>query len=165
MAVGRMKKSCIPTKPIPCTIRAQIIYLAFPPPRRTQTQAANASSQPEEPQHIVRLLGHRVPHALRKDRLKVGPVGRARVPRQRVIRRVRARALGVAEDVGPLLDLLVEVLRVERRVPAITQSAPRVTPHPTPGGKNTHAVPCQTCIFGRAPSYPGYASYTRCAHC
>ena len=113
--------------------------------------AANASSQPEEPQHIVRLLGHRVPHALRKDSLKVGPVGRARVSRERVIRRVCAGALGVAEDVGPLLDLLVEVLRVERRVTRIVRG---ISMWLWRKRLSTHADPCQTCIFGRVPVKP-----------
>ena len=109
---------------------------------------------------------HRMTHTLRENRLELGPERSVGVSAREIrLRHVGDRRTRVPKHRRPLLDRLIKVLRVERRVPAVTQSAPRVTPHPTPGGKNTHAVPCQTCIFGRAPSYPGYASYTRCAHC
>lgn len=55
--------------------------------------------------------------ALSEDALNIGTESRAGVTRLRVIGQVRGRCLANAEHLGPLLNLLPEVLRVKRSVP------------------------------------------------
>ena len=92
---------------------------------------------------------------LRKDRLEVGAERRVRIPAREVrLRRVRDRRARVPEHRRPLLDLLEEVLREERRVAIIRATIVSSQPVFRPQiikGKGAYAVPCQTCIFGRAP--------------
>jgi hypothetical protein len=58
-----------------------------------------------------------VADALGEDRLEVRAKGRVGVARRQVrLRDVRNGRRGVVEDGRPLLDLLEEVLRVQRRV-------------------------------------------------
>jgi hypothetical protein len=50
---------------------------------------------------------------LRQNSLELGAIGGGAVPAERGVGHVGSRGLGVAENVGPLLDLLPEVLGVE----------------------------------------------------
>lgn len=103
---------------------------------------------PQELQVLLLEQRDRVANALGKNRLEVGAVRRVRVPAREIrLGHVRDGRAGVPEDGRPLLDRLVEVLRIEGRITAITTSVSAAKRE----AQNTHAVPCQTCIFGRAP--------------
>ena len=73
----------------------------------------------EELQVLLLEERHRVPDALREDRLEVRAESRVRVARgEERLRHVRERRARVPKDGRPLLDLLKEVLREQRRVTA-----------------------------------------------
>ena len=69
-----------------------------------------------EPLQVLHALdGNAVPHACSQDSLQVRAVDRLGVPAEgRVLEHLGGRV--IAEDAGPLLDLLLQVLWVERRV-------------------------------------------------
>ena len=94
--------------------------------------------QAEPVEHIICLLGDGMADALGEDRLDVRTKRRARVSGERVICPVRCRGLRNPEDVGPLLDVLPEVLWIQRSV-AVNGS---VSGRAWYAGK-TYAVPCQ----------------------
>lgn len=73
-------------------------------------------AQSEPSQDIVGLLGYSVTDALSQNSLDVGAERGARVTTERVVGRVGHRCLTNTENVGPLLDVLPEVLRIQRSV-------------------------------------------------
>jgi hypothetical protein len=86
---------------------------------------------------------------LSEDSLEFGTIGGGAVTVQRTVGYVGSRSLGVPEDVGPFLDLLEEVLRIES---GVTERVSELILDARLKGA-TYAVPCQTCIFGRSPVY------------
>ena len=87
---------------------------------------------PEELEVLLLEQGHGVADALREDRLEVGPKRRVRVPAGQVrLGRVRDGRARVPEHRRPLLDLLEEVLREERRVAVQSQARVSATVHHT----------------------------------
>ena len=91
--------------------------------------------------------GHSMPNALGEDCLEVRTKRRVRVARREErLGHIRERRARVPEDSRPLLDLLEEVLRVERGVTIKVQSSQTLKQWRK--GMNTYAVPCQTCILG-----------------
>ena len=89
--------------------------------------------------------------ALSEDGLDIGAERSTRVVRERVTTHVGAGGLGYTEDVGPLLDVLPEVLGIKGRITF------KVNVNGLPVGEEniTHAVPCQNWNLGRVPVKPG----------
>lgn len=94
----------------------------FPARLQARSEACASPRKLGEAEELeVLLLEERdsVPDALREDRLEVRAECRVRVARgEERLRHIRERRARVPEDSRPLLDLLEEVLREQRRVTA-----------------------------------------------
>lgn len=79
-------------------------------------RSGRTAGDTEPVQDIASLLWHGVADTLGENGLDVGAVRRAGVAGERVVGDVGDGSLGDVEDVGPLLDLLPEILGVESGV-------------------------------------------------